>query len=329
MKKDEVNIIISIMLTIAIIAIIMLAVNGRGGEAFPADNGTITLCFSKTDNCTAKLYDLLAQAGSIKAALYDLDEKSLIAILKEKNADVLVDEDNYAGYGQKIMSPGLMHDKFWLLYNSSGKDYVVTGSTNPTYNDLNKNDNNMMIIDSHFLFQNYEDEFFELEQGRKDNPTRYKKIILNSSIIENYFCPDDGCEDKVLATLRDAKESVYFMIFSFTSDPIGNYLIAMKDKLDIKGVFDESQVSSQKQYTEYYKMLDAGMDVRLDGNPAKLHHKVLIIDNSTIITGSYNPTSAGTGKNDENIIIIHDLNVANAFIIEFKRICALGDNKPN
>jgi phosphatidylserine/phosphatidylglycerophosphate/cardiolipin synthase-like enzyme len=216
-----------------------------------------------------------------------------------------------------------MHNKFWLVYNSSGKDYVITGSLNPTYNDIYKNDNNMIIISSEHLKKNYEDEFNELKGGKGNKPTRYTQVILSGNQLENYFCPDDGCEEHVLSTLQAARKSIYFMTFSFTSESLGNYLISQKELLDIKGVFDESQVKSQKQYTEYYKMLENNMNVRLDGNSAKLHHKVFIIDNETVITGSYNPTSAGTSKNDENIIIMHSPEIAAMFIQEFERVWQL------
>jgi phosphatidylserine/phosphatidylglycerophosphate/cardiolipin synthase-like enzyme len=50
---------------------------------------------------------------------------------------------------------------------------------------------------------------------------------------------------------------------------------------------------------------------------------VFIIDNSTVVSGSYNPTSAGTSRNDENIIIIHDKRVAEKFVAEFERVWSL------
>ena len=306
-------------------------------SGIPKENGTIEILFSKTDNCSARLEELVANAKEVKAALYDLDEPRLIQLLKEKNADLLVDEDNYFGLGQKISGEGLMHNKFWILYkrsanidneNTATDDYIITGSMNPTKNDIYKNDNNLVIINgSEYLKKNYEAEFAELKNNLKDTPTKYTKVNLSGILIENYFCPDDGCENHVLATLKSAKESIYFMTFSFTSDPLGNYLVLMKDKLDIQGVFDKSQVSSQKQYTEYYKMLDKSMNVRLDGNPDKLHHKVFIVDKKIVITGSYNPTGAGTSTNDENILIIYDSGIAQKYFKEFQRVWEVAGGK--
>lgn len=320
-----------ITLLIILIAIIILlaAPSPSEGSNLPSENGTIDVCFSKTDNCEDELESMVLKADHLKAALYDLDEPDLVGVLKSKEAaaDLLVDEDNYAGFGKEIRGTGLMHNKFWLFYNTSGKDYLVTGSTNPTVNDFYKNDNNMLIIKSEFLMRNYEAEFDELKSNGKDKANIHSRIIFNGKLLENYFCPDDGCEEEVVRLISSAKKSVYFMTFSFTSDPIGNVLISRNDELDIKGVFDESQVASQKQYTEYYKMKDEGMDVHIDGNSAKLHHKVFIIDNETVITGSYNPTAGGNERNDENVLVIRDEAVVHGFLVEFYRAFGLVKNE--
>jgi len=325
MKKKHSALIVIVIIIMLLLIILPLLYSSNFLQKIPSENGTIQLCFSQQEDCSKTLEAIINSSTFIKAALYDLDQKDLINIIKAKNADVLVDEDNYFGYGEKITGSGLMHNKFWLVYDSSGKDYVITGSLNPTYNDFYKNDNNMVIITSEYLKKNYEDEFNELKNGKDNKPTKYTKMVLSGSLLENYFCPDDGCEGKVLGALKNAKERIYFMTFSFTSDPLGDYIVSRKNELDIKGVFDESQYNSKKQYSEYSKMLGSGMDVKLDGNQYKLHHKVFIIDNETVVLGSYNPTSAGTSKNDENILIIHDPKIASLFLKEFERVWQLAN----
>ena len=51
-----------------------------------------------------------------------------------------------------------------------------------------------------------------------------------------------------------------------------------------------------------------------------MHHKVFIIDQETVITGSFNPTNAGDSKNDENILIIKDKGIAKQFKEEFDKV---------
>ena len=179
---------------LGMIVLIGFFLTNCSSETIPSENGTIQVCFTQQDNCSQILIDLINNAQTVKAALYDLDQEELIDVLKTKNSDLLIDEDNYFGYGKEIKGSGLMHNKFWLI-----DDYVVTGSLNPKNNGFNKNDNNVLIIKSGYIKENYEEEFDELKNNEKDKPTQYKKIILSGNQIINVFCPDDGCENKVLS----------------------------------------------------------------------------------------------------------------------------------
>ncbi len=60
-----------------------------------------------------------------------------------------------------------------------------------------------------------------------------------------------------------------------------------------------------------------GVNVVKDSNKNNMHHKVFIIDEEIVITGSYNPTGNGNKGNDENVLIIYDKDIASRFIKEF------------
>ena len=59
--------------------------------------------------------------------------------------------------------------------------------------------------------------------------------------------------------------------------------------------------------------------MRQDGNPYILHHKVFIVDDVTVITGSFNISANATDSNDENLVIITDPDLAAQFVSEFER----------
>jgi phosphatidylserine/phosphatidylglycerophosphate/cardiolipin synthase-like enzyme len=65
--------------------------------------------------------------------------------------------------------------------------------------------------------------------------------------------------------------------------------------------------------------------VHLDGNPYNLHSKVFIIDRQTVITGSYNFTQSADRSNDENVLIIHNAAVAQAFFAEWQKVWMLAE----
>jgi phosphatidylserine/phosphatidylglycerophosphate/cardiolipin synthase-like enzyme len=65
---------------------------------------------------------------------------------------------------------------------------------------------------------------------------------------------------------------------------------------------------------------NAGLDVRLDGNPRLMHHKLIIIDGKVVVTGSYNFSYNAEQNNDENTLIIHNQELAGEYLAEFQRI---------
>jgi phosphatidylserine/phosphatidylglycerophosphate/cardiolipin synthase-like enzyme len=64
------------------------------------------------------------------------------------------------------------------------------------------------------------------------------------------------------------------------------------------------------------------LEVRIDGNDGQMHHKVFIVDKKIVVIGSYNFSKAAEERNDENIIIVYNKDIAEFFIEEFERVYA-------
>ena len=88
--------------------------------------------------------------------------------------------------------------------------------------------------------------------------------------------------------------------------------------IEIKGIFETLGTGSKN--TQYQRLKDFGIDVKKDKNKKTMHHKVFIIDNKTVITGSMNPTGSGNYRNDENLVIIHNKEIADKFLEEFDEL---------
>lgn len=287
-------------------------------------SGGIDVYFCPEDSCEQALIDVIDSSKEyIHCAFFDIDIRRLIKLLgdKSKSIDVklVVDNENYGeikGPGVKMdTSSQYSHNKFCVVDDS----IVVTGSMNPTDNGAHKNNNNLLVIYSKYLVRNYGDEFDELwagEFGSGDN-VLYPVIYLNGDKIENYFCPEDFCASRIIEAINNAEESVYFMTFSFTHEGIADAML-FNDDIEIKGLFEKR--GSGSKYSQYNRLRGFGLDVRLDTNGFTMHHKVFIIDNRTVITGSMNPSSNANRNNDENILIIHDSEIASKYVEEFFRL---------
>jgi phosphatidylserine/phosphatidylglycerophosphate/cardiolipin synthase-like enzyme len=133
-----------------------------------------------------------------------------------------------------------------------------------------------------------------------------------------YFSPKGGCEEAIIEWINKANKSIHIMIYSFTLDSIGNALItAYKKGIEVLIVFEREQIS---KYSEDIKLKNAGINVKYDNNPALMHNKVMIIDNKVVLTGSFNWSSQAEDKNNENLLIIIDNELAELYEKEFQKI---------
>lgn len=290
------------------------------------DEGDIQVYFCPRDDCETALVNFLDSAQqSIHCAFFEVNLPSIQEKLveKSKKMDVKIVTDNQ--YLKKFNhsfvkedSWGLMHNKFCIIDNKK----VSAGSMNPTNNCAHKNNNNLLLINSSVLAWNYEDEFQEMWNGtfKKGNKVLNPSLQIGNVFVKNYFCPEDECAEQVKEELKKAERSIQFMTFSFTHDGIANIILLKKlDNLTITGVMEARQIS---KYSEYDKLRYQNIDVLKDGNKNNMHHKVFIIDQETVITGSFNPTGGGDENNDENILIIKDKGIAKLYLDEFDRVYA-------
>jgi phosphatidylserine/phosphatidylglycerophosphate/cardiolipin synthase-like enzyme len=237
--------------------------------------------------------------------------KDELEIKSLQEAGIVVVEDH---------RPSLMHHKFVVIDRSE----VWTGSMNMTVNGAYRNDNNLFRIKSKEVVENFVREFEEMFGGDifgasslPDTP--YPIIQIDGKVVEVYFSPEDAVLNRILEMLRDTDVSVEILAYSFTADIIGETLLDLhKAGVAVRGVVEGSQISATG--SEAPRLRQAGLDIRLDGNSANMHHKVILLDHEIVIFGSYNFTRSAEEKNDENVLIIHDPALASQFLLEFERI---------
>lgn len=216
---------------------------------------------------------------------------------------------------------GLMHDKFIIIDRSE----VWMGSMNFTVNGAYEDNNNLVHIRSVKVAENYLVEFDEMYTDDMFGPdsvatTPNPFLTVDGTDVETYFSPDDNIAARLLDVLSLAQESIFFLAYSFTSDDLGDL---MRQKFEqgvtVQGVMEDAQIESN-QGTEFDLFRQFEVDVRRDGNDGQMHHKVIIVDSSIVITGSYNFTASAEDRNDENLIIIYSTEIAGLFLQEFQRV---------
>jgi phosphatidylserine/phosphatidylglycerophosphate/cardiolipin synthase-like enzyme len=254
------------------------------------------------------------QRGVAVRLVTDTDTMGEATILALQAADIPVAADG---------RDAIMHDKFVIIDGAA----VWMGSMNFTHSDAYRNNNNFIHIRSTRLAQNYQREFDEMFIGRQfgggspaDTPNPV--ITIDGTRIENYFAPEDQVAGKILPVLREAQRSIFFMAFAFTRRDFADTLLERAaDGVNVRGVFETRQIAAGAD--QGWSLLTLGglaANVRQDGNPYTMHHKVIIVDEATVVTGSFNFSRNADESNDENVLIIHSPDIAAAYLAEWERV---------
>jgi len=289
-------------------------------DSFPRDKGEFKLYFCNYNNCSLGLIEAINASENISCAFYDIDIKPLIYILEEKNADMIFDiqleQDKLLENitNKKFMrNSGVMHNKFCILDDN----IVITGSMNPTKYGTHRNNNNLIIINSEIMKNNYLQEFEYLKNGQTPNVTNY--FVHDNYIIEDYFLPHDSTINRVIDLIYQAKYSILVAAFSLTSDDIADALVyAYNNQVNVKVVIESRNKNGLG--SDFTYLQDEGIEIYEDTNKGSMHHKFIVIDEKVVITGSPNFSNNGFNKNSENMLIIYNSDISSSYCEEFYRL---------
>lgn len=277
---------------------------------------------------------ILYDAGKPKANSTSADPKASATAAAIKAAGL-------SAFAQPVKEKGghLMHDKFIVRDGAS----VWSGSGNFTNGGLLLQDNNFFTIDSPAVAAAYAKTFGDLSSpGHSAShttpaaglPTKVKigNIPVTISFSTQVGASED-IETQVQNLLKGAKK--IRVIAMLISDPgILGSLLALKNK-DIMGVLDpnEMKVVMRKKKADDPNFWFAHGDPRFvaaNSHPFNksgkdtndfMHNKVMIIDDKTVITGSYN-FSENAEANDENLLIFESSALAAAYNKYFNALFA-------
>ncbi|MDQ0204455.1 phospholipase D family nuclease [Pectinatus haikarae] len=128
--------------------------------------------------------------------------------------------------------------------------------------------------------------------------------VEGTGTIEVAFSPGGGAAEAVIKTINKAKTSINVQAYIFTNSQIARSLLnAKKRGIDVKVILDKSQRTDKYSSAKFFA--DNSIPVKIDNDFQIAHSKIMIIDDQTVITGSFNFTKSAEEKNAENLLIIH------------------------
>lgn len=138
--------------------------------------------------------------------------------------------------------------------------------------------------------------------------------------VEAHFSRQEGIEWVIEKELDNAGKSVSIAIYNFTSRPLAQAVLdAHKRGVDVKVIMDPSNANAT--YSKAFYLNQNGIEVRVERGRGLMHNKFALIDDSILITGSFNWTASAEAENDENIVILKGFpNTYRSYSREFSRL---------
>ena len=248
---------------------------------------------------------------------------------------------------------GLMHHKFLVV----DQRWVVVGSANFSSSDIHGdagaprtrgNVNHLLRVDSPALAQLFKREFellWDKKFGLEKQEGPAQTVHIGATEVTVLFAPhsqanpNNGLQllQEILAT---AKQQIDLALFVFSAQELADVLVervqagvklralvdpgfasrSYSELLDLMGiVLPDQRCSLEAGNAPWQKPISgAGSPQLAPGD--KLHHKLAVIDNATVVSGSFNWSPSAAYKNDETMLIIHSPTLAAHFGREMKRL---------
>ncbi|MBW8308285.1 MAG: phospholipase D family protein [Candidatus Paracaedibacteraceae bacterium] len=132
------------------------------------------------------------------------------------------------------------------------------------------------------------------------------------------FTPNRLCQQSLLIALKMTKQSIYLQAYSFTDKDIADALIdAKKRGVDVQIILDKSNKTDK--HSKANLLAKNGINVHIDSPPGIAHNKVIILDQETVVSGSYNFSAAAYSRNAENLLFIKNTELAQQYFKNWTR----------
>lgn len=125
--------------------------------------------------------------------------------------------------------------------------------------------------------------------------------------------------NEILRNIKNAKESIFVNMYSFTSTEIACALALAKDvnKAKIKVILDRTSTGGTYNMKRFLGQL--GIDVRVYSSMDSMNHnKYVIIDEKKVILGSYNYSKAAAEQNLESAVVLEGRPIASFYKKDFE-----------
>ncbi|WP_061248337.1 phospholipase D-like domain-containing protein [Leptospira alstonii] len=286
----------------------------------------------KKRNVRDKILGLIENAEfSIDLWIYSFEDPEILDVLKKANARGVTirmtadpekdypDELKNLGMFRRWERSGLQHSKILIV----DRKKVFLGSGNFTWYGLENDLNGYVSFD---LFDSEIKDFYSfLEEDRGITS-------LNISPFQFYISPEKGrlIQNLILREVDRAQNDIRYLIFDhFDSVLTSRFALADRRGVNVNGIYDSPVDKEGKYLADAFR--NPNSQIMGDGNEeviatdsfgkgGLLHHKTMIVDGKTLISGSYNFSISARDSNREILFKTSDPYLIHAYTKEWERV---------
>ncbi len=139
------------------------------------------------------------------------------------------------------------------------------------------------------------------------------------------FSPNGGARTTIRTHIDQAKDEILIALYYFTDPFLAEALIEAKERgVTVSVLLDKSQ--RKGKHSQAGRLIAGGVTVAFDAKRRIMHHKFMVVDCRTLITGSQNWTKSAETANAENTLVLaNHQKLAERYRREFLRLLGLAE----
>ena len=141
----------------------------------------------------------------------------------------------------------------------------------------------------------------------------YAASAIISTQTEVWFSPQGGARDAILESIAGAKKEIHVGAYKLEDKIIAQALVDAKDRgVKVSIILDKKKSKYKTSLKKW--LVEQNVPVFTDPKHFLYHNKVMIIDGTTVLTGSFNFKADAEDSNAENLLRLDSPELAEKFI---------------
>ncbi|WP_120968726.1 MULTISPECIES: phospholipase D family protein [unclassified Comamonas] len=155
-------------------------------------------------------------------------------------------------------------------------------------------------------------------------------LVHAAPSVQVGFSPEGSAQKLVLETIASAQRDIQILAYAFQAPDIMQALVDAKNRgVNVRVVIDKKRNMGKTSKKAMDFVTSNGVELRTNDHFHIHHDKVIIVDGSTVETGSFNFAPSAETLNSENVVVMRDMpDVARQYVAHWQSRWDLGKPYP-